>query len=148
MPLQGPRQLGRSHRPRRGASLSQQQDPQRIYSEGNAAQEAAGLGSRHCWTELFGHVKIDGSLNLRGNDLTTLPESMGSIQVGGGLDLSHSSLPRPTKADFPNVEGPLTISATRSLHKPTHSSFPDESKTRPTSKSKKQFTTPVTGKGP
>jgi len=36
----------------------------------------------------------------------------------------------------------LTISATRSLYKPTHCSIPDESKTRPTSKSKSQEAKP------
>jgi len=80
--------------------------------------------------ELFGHLKIDGSLNLQNNALTSLPESMGSmkvaedldlsfnaltclpasmgsIQVGGNLDLRDNNLryPKPTKADFPNVEG-------------------------------------------
>ena len=63
---------------------------------------------------------------------------------GGGLPAEKSQLPKPNNppkiisknpSKFVLVNCSLTISATRSLYTPTHCSIPDESKTRPTSKS-------------
>jgi len=66
--------------------------------------------SRNALTSLpesMGSMKVGGYLSLSRNALTSLPESMGSIQVGGHLMLYDNNLPdpKPTKADFPNVEG-------------------------------------------
>jgi hypothetical protein len=84
--------------------------------------------------EIFGHLKLSGNLDLRYNELTSLPESMRWMQVGGDLHLSNNKLswlpggvaaaiqvkgelhlydnnfpdPKPTAADFPNVQSPIT----------------------------------------
>ena len=58
--------------------------------------------------ESFGSLTLGGFLDFDGNDLTSLPESFGSLTLGGDLYLSGNQLTLlPTKKDLPNVKGKI-----------------------------------------
>ena len=59
--------------------------------------------------ESIGSLTVGGDLSLHSNQLTSLPEGFGSLTVGGSLNLRHNRL-----ASLPEGFGSLTVG--RNLH--------------------------------
>ena len=57
--------------------------------------------------ESFGSVQVGGDLYLDENELTTLPASFGSVIVGGDLNLYDNQWSMRLPESFPNVKGSI-----------------------------------------